>query len=362
MGHGMKTLNHSYMSRLDHLRFFAATLVILYHCRGSVKYNGEISGVSDLLKLWITGGNTGVSLFLVLSGFLFCIISDAGQKHISYGSFVKNRVLRIAPMTVLLCFIAISVSRATSTPMDILRILTLQLNTGHPSTGWGNQFYPVGQIWTIAVEFQFYMIFPFLAVFMRNDGIKTMLGIIMVMLMVKYSLVTFSNEGIYWTFYHTIIGRLDQFLIGMIAGYFYLKRQSIRLSTSLLLSLISLAGLTTVLYMNKLNNKDFITFSFTVEAVLWALVIYAYLAAKISINQKLDAILSYLGGLSFSMYLLHLPVYYILQRKGLSIDPSPSLHIIKVIIITLPVTIIASAITYSFIEKPFLKLRVKYAK
>ncbi|MCV2533265.1 acyltransferase [Enterobacter wuhouensis] len=358
----MKTLNHSYLSRLDHLRFFAAAIVILYHCRGSIQYNGDISGLSDLVKLWITGGNTGVSLFLVLSGFLFCIISNAGMKSISYGSFVKNRVLRIAPMTVLLCFIAISVSRATSTPMDILRILTLQLNTGNPSTGWGNQFYPVGQLWTIAVEFQFYLIFPFLAVFMRNDGIKTILGIVLVMLMIKYSLVTFSGPGIYWTFYHTIIGRLDQFLIGMIAGFLYLKRQHISFSFALLLSVIALIGLTITLYLNKLNNKDFVTLSFTVEAMLWALIIYAYLAAKTSINAKVDAILSYLGGLSFSMYLLHLPVYYVLQKKGLVIDPSPYLHITKVILIILPITIIASSITYSFIEKPFLKLRVKYAK
>jgi len=246
--------------------------------------------------------------------------------------------------------------------MDILRILTLQLNTGNPSTGWGNQFYPVGQLWTIAVEFQFYLIFPFLAVFMRNDGIKTILGIVLVMLMIKYSLVTFSGPGIYWTFYHTIIGRLDQFLIGMIAGFLYLKRQHISFSFALLLSVIALIGLTITLYLNKLNNKDFVTLSFTVEAMLWALIIYAYLAAKTSINAKVDAILSYLGGLSFSMYLLHLPVYYVLQKKGLVIDPSPYLHIAKVILIILPITIIASSITYSFIEKPFLKLRVKYAK
>lgn len=103
-------------------------------------------------------------------------------------------------MTVLLCFIAISVNRVHSDPMDILRILTLQLNTGHPTTGWGQQYYPIGQIWTIAVEFQFYLLFPFLALFMRNDGVKTMFGMIAVMLMVKYSLVTFKGAPIYGIF------------------------------------------------------------------------------------------------------------------------------------------------------------------
>ncbi|HEB0916339.1 TPA: acyltransferase [Enterobacter cloacae] len=358
----MKTLNHSYLSRLDHLRFFAAALVILYHCRGSVVYNNSLDSISDYVKLWISHGNTGVSLFLVLSGFLFCIISDAGMKNISYGNFVKNRVLRIAPMAVLLCFIAISVSRATSTPMDILRILTLQLNTGHPSTGWGNQFYPVGQIWTIAVEFQFYLIFPFLAVFMRNDGVKTLAGIILVMLMIKYSLTTFSGAGIYWVLYHTIIGRLDQFIVGMIAGVIYIKRSENNLLLSSVAIIFSIAALTSLLYMNGKKVADFVTFSFTLEAIIWSVIIYFYSTASININNKIDSALSYLGGLSFSMYLLHLPVYYVLQRKFLPLDPSPSLHVAKVILIVIPVTIIASSITYRFIEKPFLGLRVKYTK
>ncbi|MDE7904202.1 acyltransferase family protein [Enterobacter cloacae] len=358
----MKTLNHRYLSRLDHLRFFAAVMVIFYHCRGSVKYDGGVSGINDIVKLWITGGNTGVSLFLVLSGFLFCIISDAGNKHISYGNFFKNRVLRIAPMVVLLCFIAISVNRGASTPMDVLRIITLQLNTGNPSTGWGNEFYPIGQLWTVAVEFQFYLIFPFLSTFMKNDGIKTMIGIIVVMLMVKFSLVTFSGPGMYWTFYHTIIGRLDQFIVGMIAGYLYLKRDSISIGSSAILIFTALIGLTGVLYLNKLNSASFTNISFTVEAVLWAAVIYSYSTVKVDINGNIDRILSFLGGLSFSMYLLHLPVYYVLQRKGLVIDPLPTHHLLKVALITLPITIAASFITYSYIEKPFLKLRVKYAK
>lgn len=358
----MKTINHSYLSRLDHLRFFAAAIVILYHCRGSVVYHNEINTISDIAKLWISHGNTGVSLFLVLSGFLFCIISDAGMKDISYGPFVKNRILRIAPMTALLCFIAISVNRTNSSPMDILRILTLQLNTGHPSTGWGNQFYPIGQIWTIAVEFQFYLIFPFLAVFMRKDGVKTISGMILVMLMIKYSLVAFSGSGVYWTLYHTIIGRLDQFIIGMIFGYLYIKKGSMPGLLTFVSISSSLVLISFLLYLNGLKIANFVTFSFTIEAILWGVVIYSYTSATIHIKKRLDVILSYLGGLSFSMYLLHLPVYYVIQRKFLPIDPNPSMHVIKVMLVVIPITILASAVTYRFIEKPFLGLRVKYAK
>jgi peptidoglycan/LPS O-acetylase OafA/YrhL len=93
---------------------------------------------------------------------LFCQISNGGQKNLRYWRFIFNRVLRIFPLMVFLVFIVICCSKQTSTPIDILRIFTLQLNTGNAYTGWGHDFYPSGPIWTIAVEFQFYFLFPFI--------------------------------------------------------------------------------------------------------------------------------------------------------------------------------------------------------
>ncbi|WP_423805513.1 acyltransferase family protein [Pelistega ratti] len=84
---------------------------------------------------WLVNGSTGVSLFLFLTGFLFCIISGYGGKKIQYKGFIYNRILRIFPLMILMVFIVITINRVNSTPMDIFRILTLQLNTGHSYTG-----------------------------------------------------------------------------------------------------------------------------------------------------------------------------------------------------------------------------------
>lgn len=155
---------------------------------------------------------------------------------------------------------------------------------------------------------------------------------------------------------------MDQFLIGMIAGFIYLKKQNTSLSLAAVILVIALAGLTIVLYLNKQAIPDFVTFSLTIEAILWSLVIYSYCTATFSINQRIDATLAYLGGLSFSMYLLHLPIYYILQRKLIPMDTNITMHLVKVILVVIPVTIMVSAITYAYVEKPFLKLRVRYVK
>ncbi|WP_338884836.1 acyltransferase [Xenorhabdus sp. TH1] len=359
----MKTLNYNYLSKLDHLRFFAAILVIFHHCRGKIVYSGTIDSLSDLASLWLRWGSTGVSLFLVLSGFLFCIISDAGRKKIEYKSFIKNRILRIAPMATLFVFIVICINQAQSTPMDVLRLLTLQLNTGNPSTGWGHQYYPMGPIWTIAVEFQFYLLFPFLIIFMKKDGIKTISGIIIVFILIKISLVIFNGTGVYPRLYHSIIGRLDQFLIGMIAGYFYLKgyfRETNFISATMIV--IALVGITAFMHFNSQNSPLFIPFSFTIEAFFWCLLIYGYVSCNIKIPKKFDMALAYLGNLSFSMYLLHLAVSKAAYLTILNPPKNNIEAVTNAAFLIIPITIILSIITFKFIEKPFLELRIKYTK
>lgn len=77
----MKSLNTNYFSRIDHLRFFAAALVLFHHFRG--KITSEFPNTIDIVgyvkyfvNFWAINGSSGVGLFLFLTGFLFCIISD----------------------------------------------------------------------------------------------------------------------------------------------------------------------------------------------------------------------------------------------------------------------------------------------
>ncbi|MDO9654425.1 acyltransferase, partial [Enterobacter cloacae] len=304
-----------------------------------------------------------LSVAIHLSGFLFCVIADAGRKDLQYGKFIKNRILRIAPLATLFVFIAICVNQNDSTPMDVFRLLTLQLNTGSPGTGWGYKLYPMGPIWTIAVEFQFYLIFPFLAAFMGKNGVKAIAGIILAFILIKTSLVIFNGTGIYYRLYHSIIGRLDQLLIGMIAGYFYINGyfKNTRLTPLVMIGL-SIIGVSIFMHLNSQMLKWFMPFSFTFEAIFWSFLIYGYVTLKFNINQKVDAALSYLGGLSFSMYLFHLAVAKALYMTVLSPHQSKTGAVINTIIFIIPVTILVSSITYKFIEKPFLELRVKYTK
>lgn len=360
----MKSLNFNYMTRLDHLRFFAALLVIIFHIKGKIALTpeevgilGAFSSLSSFIKNWVVAGSTGVSLFLVLTGFLFCLISDLGHKKIKYSGFIYNRVLRIFPMMVLLAFVIITASRQTSTPMDILRILTLQLNTGHQYTGWGHEFYPSGPIWTIGVEFQFYLLFPFIALFLARFGVKYLLGLISLMILIKFNLFVLKGNGIYSNLYHSIIGRLDQFLIGMLFAVLYTTRviQKIKGNNAISLLILIISLLILMIFWQNKNSL-----SFTIEAVCWGGVIISYLSMNLFNSSALDKGLARLGELSFSIYLLHLPIIDMLNKTFSYSSPTTLTELFWTFFWKVPVVIMIAFLTFNVVEKPFMSLRVKY--
>ena len=219
---------HTYLNRLDHLRFFAAFIVLAHHFRGNV---GNIPITSDitfknLILVMLDYGSVGVSFFLVLSGFLFARQAILQPEKIQFSHFIIKRIIRIFPLLIFVFLMIIAASRATSTPMDILRLITLQLNTGQSFTGWGHDFLPVGPIWTIAVEFQFYLLFPVLYVaYIKNNHhpIKSLLWLVITINLFKIIFMQIHPE-MWWNLYHTLFGRLDQFIIGMIVGVMYINK------------------------------------------------------------------------------------------------------------------------------------------
>ena len=356
----MKTQNHSYLSRLDHLRFFAIALVILTHFNGGIAKPDEINGVMSLIDLWINKGATGVSLFLVISGFIFCVITNAGEKPIDYKQFVGNRLRRILPLLLVIFFIIITINRQNSGPMDIFRVFTLQLNTGNPTTGWGNEIFPSGPIWTIAVEFQFYLIFPFLVTIMHRMGLSRIFIMMLCMIIIRAMIVFTSDEHTYDNLYHSITGRLDQFLWGMIFGYLYVKNKDNKYSAlrCLLMIIVGFSVITLLMFYDN-RTTAYKLLSFNIDALAWGAVLFGYLSLPFNINKKLDVFLAYLGGLSYSLYLTHLPVGSILMNKLGKYD---FMHygIATTLVIIFPICIVISIITFNGIEKPFLMMRKNY--
>ncbi len=354
---------NKYWSRLDHLRLYAALLVMLAHVWAYAGGDFEPHTTGFFVSV-IQEGHIGVGLFLVLSGYLFTSIALDNQGTILYWRFVKNRALRIFPLLTVMFFVLLCVGKLQFSGDTVLNLLLLQLNVGDEISGFGQKLFPVGAWWTTSVEFQFYLIFPFIFLFVRKQGPQYLVGLLTVFILIRLCLFAIKGD-VYWLEYHSIIGRMDEFLIGMLAACLHRSHRA-RIDA---ISLALLAGSLVLMPVYCFWYRDIplidAVFSFTLEGIIFAAFIVGYQSPMLHIPRFADRLLARGGELTFSIYLLQAPIAEALARSGLLPHISRSTTVTTLFcafVIMLPLTVLVSKLTFLYIEKPFMDLRVAYFK
>ncbi|MCW2316350.1 peptidoglycan/LPS O-acetylase OafA/YrhL [Rhodoblastus acidophilus] len=354
----ISTPKWAYSPALDQLRFFAATLVLFHHFKPFAEIPAGATGLRYIGDLWLQHGGVGVSLFIVLTGFLFSMIFDAGRSPVHYRLFISKRALRIVPMYLVVMFLLMAQIRGSWTADTLLNFALFQVNAGDRMSGFGNEFLPIGPIWTIGVEFQFYLIFPLLLAAAPAHDWRKIAGLVLATLVFRLLLGAWTlGPAAYYNIYHTMLGRLDQFLIGMAAAAAYIHFRD-RISAGLGLAMVAgaLALLTGWLSVFGPLKYPLNMASFTVEAILFAIVIAGFHAAG-GVRGRVGRVLAVLGAASYSLYLLHLFVGAVMLK--LVGQWAPDLHMANfprtVLFVFLP-SLALSLLTYFAIEKPFIAL------
>lgn len=155
--------NKGHIKALDGFRGIAIVLVLLFHLYGF-----------DPVR-WITIlGWIGVDVFFVLSGFLITgILLDNKQRNSYYKVFMIRRILRIVPLYYLVLVLFFIISRFVTFPgagyllHNQLYFWTYTPNYLFAFYGWPKGFEGLNHFWSLAIEEQFYLFWPFF-VFMLN--------------------------------------------------------------------------------------------------------------------------------------------------------------------------------------------------
>ena len=148
------SFNRRYLPEIDHLRGFAAILVLLYHGLHLVHLQMAYGVGFDPVQHWmfnvnpalaiLVEGHTGVALFMVLSGFILSI--GAVDHTFNYKAFLITRMLRIYPMLIVALMVAAHV-RPTPLASFLTTLLPVNMSGGvitHFTTN----------LWAVALEFQ----------------------------------------------------------------------------------------------------------------------------------------------------------------------------------------------------------------
>lgn len=380
----MRSSNLEYSEKLDHLRFFACLLVLVFHTYHPVfNWLTKPGGITsyqnpvNALSVFIVDGHTGVSLFLTLSGYLFARTCRGGD--FSAKNFYINRILRIYPLFILVLLLSIPWDKVANVwPSLIFSLLTLQ-NTPEALHA---EFTP--HLWTLSCELQFYLVFPVLLWLFRCKHGMSLLLLFMGLDIYALSVLWLQDGQVFSLAYGTTLGRINQCIMGMLLGFSLEKFESrLRNPVYLLFSICLLSLLLQYIHScggNATGQTHPIWIVYpTLEAIAWSAVIATYVSTSACFPQWLSRILAAGGALSYSLYVWHFYFCVVLHRMAvpLLLDKSHGptwwtpmqnwllIHPFFVavalpLILVFPCTLFVSFLTYNLVEMPFFSLRQRY--
>jgi peptidoglycan/LPS O-acetylase OafA/YrhL len=364
----------SYLPNLTGVRGLAAVWVLAFH--GWQFSNGPslvlpLPGfVLDLTPLFKCG-YFGVDLFFVLSGFLLSMPFHRAalerKPPPSLKQFWIHRCRRVLPaywlQLAILAAIFFCLGRTDPIAPRILVAHVLLVQNIAP--------WPVPLLnpvyWSMPVEWDFYIVLPLLAWFIARCRWPLALALALVFACAFRVLCYWSLTGstlsalIGYGDIQQLPARIDQFFIGVCAAWIAVRRpQSTRTATACLLA--GTAAIITMAYVaaprgDFLVNIDapYVFFHHSLTAAAFGLLVLGAAGpTRIGAQLYANRPMTFLGVISYSLYLWHYPLLSAMQQLGWMNGAHVAAWIV-VLFAAIPVIVLVSWLSYRYVEKPFLR-------
>lgn len=357
--------NKEYLPGLHTLRFFAALLVLLFHCNDAL--NQIDSGLSFNSAI-LTKGHRAVDFFFILSGFLITYLALKELKvngFFAIKKFLRRRFLRIAPLyflAVVLGFILIGFLYPRIYGESIFKFSIAEglihyiFYMPNVMAARFAEVGPLRSLWSIGVEEQFYLVFPIMLLMgtkMKNHIMPIVLFFILSIAVYTYFYLDVNSV---WRRFFVSHLRVHFILWGCILGWLFYNRDSYyKLLNILVHPFVQAAiwlGLIGLLFIH--NKYDYHNF---ISGLLFGFVLLILSSKKSYVDLEWRPLV-YLGTVSYGIYIFHpyvsVVLRFVMQKltflNGL-IARIPFLFFIMVFLIT----ILVAHISYKYYESYFLR-------
>lgn len=355
-------MKNKYIIQLDGLRFFAVLAVMIAHW---LQWHWEPESVLSKIRFV-----HGVTLFFVLSGFLITRIllinrdkynQQNENKFKLIKAFYIRRFLRIFPIYYLL-IIALFIINFENTKELFLWLISYTINIYQSIHNTSVGFY--SHFWSLAVEEQFYLFWPFIILFIKPKRTWiAIVGIIVLSLICRAYLYFYVGHWMATSYF--TLSCMHALGLGALLAYFtiYKKEFSKTLSNPVILYVV--IGLYVLLFYIQDTYKinwykeifdDFVFAIVSVFIILRASTNGFKFLGKVILENKF---ISYSGKISYGLYIYHLfisKVFYPLASKiGLSITDKYTLFVAFYLL-----TFLLAHISWKLIENPINSLKKKF--
>jgi peptidoglycan/LPS O-acetylase OafA/YrhL len=363
-----------YFENLNTIRFIAASLVIVHHIE-QFKRVMHLPNYWDKSVIFIIG-KLGVVLFFVLSGFLISYLLFKEQEMtqtISIKDFYIRRILRIWPLYFLIVFSALFF-------FPFIDFFTLEQ---YPrSVVWDNLFYKVAlfvlllpnavlevlglipyasQTWSIGAEEQFYLAWPALNKAVKNKWLlmfSVIIGYLVVKFGVKLLLPPSDGLSMFNELWKSV--PIDCMAIGGLFAVILHEKSAFATAVKKLLFNQAFQWLVLAITVALiLTGTSLSIFHYEGYAVLFGVLICNFAANKQRIFSMETRWTSYLGKISYGLYMFH-PIAIVFSIRLLQ-----RLNLLQDAILyplAFALVILMSAVSYNFFEKRFINMKANYSR
>lgn len=340
----MKT--NTYRLDIQLLRALAVISVILYHFKFS----------------FVPGGFVGVDVFFVISGYLISasIIKAQENKKFSFSFFYFNRLKRLYPALLATVVVTYLLGFMLFSPIDFEELsasaIYSSLGVSNISFWLSSDYFdsfskvkPLLHTWSLSVEFQFYLFWPIVLVFLAYIRKINLFFVSVVTILTGYLAYAYLSIDGSGAFYLTPF-RIHEFSMGAVV-YLLENKLKRRAGLDYTLFLLGYALIVLSIVFFDVNKIQFPGLYVWIPVLGTALAIYA--GKSISLVQSESFITRpfvYAGEISYSLYLVHWPIFVFFSYLYLDVAVSFYWQLILIVI-----TSVSALVMYYLVEKPFRK-------
>ena len=331
-----------------------------------MKYRPEIDGLRALAVIPVimfhagfglfSGGFVGVDVFFVISGYLITtiLIQDIDNNYFNIIDFYERRARRILPVLYVVVMSTLVASYFSLYPADIVSMAKSAVSIPFFSSNfffWSERGYfetatelkPLIHTWSLAVEEQFYIIFPLLLILLR--AYRKILYILITGAFILSLGASYYMTLIHFdTAFYFPFTRAWELLAGSFCAILLLKT-NLKLS-SVWADLLSLIGLSLIIYAYLVFDSTTLFPYINALTPVLGTALYIITSQNSNFIRRIFSFKGfvYVGLISYSLYLWHQPLFSIARHLEIFED-----NIFMLIV----ATFILSIISYSYIERPF---------
>jgi peptidoglycan/LPS O-acetylase OafA/YrhL len=336
-----------------------------------MNYRGEIDGLRALAVMPVilfhagfetfSGGFIGVDVFFVISGYLITkiILAELEQNQFSLVNFYERRARRILPALFLVMLVCIPFAWLRLLPSDIKdfyqSLVAVPIFASNVlfwrESGYFDvaaEFKPLLHTWSLAVEEQFYLLFPLFLILFWGLGKRRILLTLASVTIVSLAFAQFGAYSNSTAAFYLLPTRVWELLIGSFTGFYLHQINRIQFSR-ITKEIGALLGIFLISYSIFYYNQEtpYPGFYALVPVIGTVCIIVFATQETLTANLIGNRVFVSIGLVSYSAYLWHQPIFAF-ARQGSITGPSNTTFLLLSIL-----TLALSYVSWRYVEMPF---------